>query len=544
MSERETSDAAVSPIVAKAPPPTTPLPKFKLFIICLIQFCDAMSSTSIFPYLSQMTADLLGLDVIKDANLVGYYAGLVASCYYLTQLVASPIWGAISDRWGRKPVLIIGLFGTTLTCLAFGFCKWFWMAIVIRGLYGALNGNLGVIKTYLREITDQTNQARAFAFLGITYPMGNVLGPIIGGFLVYPARNIPGFDNIVFTTFPYLLPNVILCLVALCGALLGLFVLKEPARSLTRSTHSTTRSMRECCKNSWILSRGAILSCVVYGSLGFIQIIFMEVLPMWLWTPIANGGCGFYVWEIGLLNAATGGFIVLTQLVYTPWMNNKIGIKKAQIVSNALTLPIYFLMPELRLLAQLGQKAWLWILLIMFHMWRTALVESSFTSVILQVNNSVPKRELGTMNGIAQSVVSFARTVGPTIGTVVFAASISGTTSFPFDVHLVFYLTGVLAFILVFVAFLRPEVVPFEEDREDVVNSDSQTISPQVEGSDTKKDVELQVDMMISTIVENNVVPEQFIVNQTKQDESHVEGEEVTKSESMSPHEPETMSKE
>jgi hypothetical protein len=68
---------------------TTPLPKMDLFIIFLINLIDRLSIVSLFPYISELTIDLLNLDEIKDANLVGYYAGFIASSYFITQLFSS-----------------------------------------------------------------------------------------------------------------------------------------------------------------------------------------------------------------------------------------------------------------------------------------------------------------------------------------------------------------------------------------------------------------------------------------------------------------------
>jgi hypothetical protein len=67
----------------------TPLPKLPLVVLFIFRTIDLLALSSLFPYLSQMTVDLLGLDEIKDANLVGYYSGYVAASYFVTQLVSA-----------------------------------------------------------------------------------------------------------------------------------------------------------------------------------------------------------------------------------------------------------------------------------------------------------------------------------------------------------------------------------------------------------------------------------------------------------------------
>jgi MFS family permease len=68
------------------------------------------------------------------------------------QLCTAMLWGRWSDRAGRKRIILIGLFGTTISSIGFGFSKSFWMALVFRVLGGALNGNLGVMRTMISEI--------------------------------------------------------------------------------------------------------------------------------------------------------------------------------------------------------------------------------------------------------------------------------------------------------------------------------------------------------------------------------------------------------
>ena len=81
------------------------------------------------------------------------------------KLIIRPIWGFISDRIGRRPVMLVSTLGTGLSCVLFGFSKFYWWALIARSLFGALNGNLGVAKTYLREVCDETNQSKAFSIV-------------------------------------------------------------------------------------------------------------------------------------------------------------------------------------------------------------------------------------------------------------------------------------------------------------------------------------------------------------------------------------------
>lgn len=100
----------------------------------------------------------------------------ICQCVSLFSLKFSPFWGKLSDKFGRRPILLIGVTGNCIACLMFGTSKWYAWALAARALHGLLNGNLGVCKTYLKEITDETNQSRAFSFLGVTFSIGVILG--------------------------------------------------------------------------------------------------------------------------------------------------------------------------------------------------------------------------------------------------------------------------------------------------------------------------------------------------------------------------------
>lgn len=85
-------------------------------------------------------------------------------------------WGRLSDQIGRRPILLTGLFGLGLSMLCFGLSRTFWYVVASRALAGALNGNTGVIKCMLSEITDETNLDRGLSFMPIVWSVGNTVG--------------------------------------------------------------------------------------------------------------------------------------------------------------------------------------------------------------------------------------------------------------------------------------------------------------------------------------------------------------------------------
>jgi len=127
-----------------------------------------MNLTILFPFVYFMVRDF---DIGNDEN-IGVYVGLLASSYAAAQCVVSVPWGRLSDYIGRRPVLLLGLIGISFAMILFGFSKNYTWAIVSRLLCGVLNGNVGVARSVVGEITDATNQARGFSVIGFAVGTG------------------------------------------------------------------------------------------------------------------------------------------------------------------------------------------------------------------------------------------------------------------------------------------------------------------------------------------------------------------------------------
>lgn len=138
-------------------------------------------------------------DEIPDGD-EGVYVGLLASAFALAQLVTNLFWGYLSDRIGRKPVMLLGTL-LLMGCFAFfGFCKTYVQLLLVHIAMGLLNGNAAVVPTALGEVTDRTNQSRAFTWLPVMYSLGSITGPALGGLLVGTV----GADK-----YPFLGPNLL-----------------------------------------------------------------------------------------------------------------------------------------------------------------------------------------------------------------------------------------------------------------------------------------------------------------------------------------------
>ena len=135
--------------------------------------------------------DLLGFGIVLP--LLPTYAvtfgvspaaiGLLVTSFSLLQLIAVPVWGGVSDRIGRRPVLIVGLVGSTASYLLFAFARTYWVLLVSRIVAGAMGATVGVAQAYIADVTTPERRAHAMGMLGAAFAMGFILGPAIGGLL-------------------------------------------------------------------------------------------------------------------------------------------------------------------------------------------------------------------------------------------------------------------------------------------------------------------------------------------------------------------------
>jgi MFS family permease len=142
--------------------------------------------------------DVLGFTIILP--LLPFYSerlgaspavvGLIVAIYAVFQLLAGPILGQLSDRRGRRPMLLVSQAGTLAGFLLLAFSSRVWMVFLSRAIDGATAGNLSIAQAYISDVTKPENRAKAFALIGVAFGFGFLVGPAISAFLArygYPA---------------------------------------------------------------------------------------------------------------------------------------------------------------------------------------------------------------------------------------------------------------------------------------------------------------------------------------------------------------------
>src|SRR5512134_1604230 len=131
---------------------------------------------------------------IEKLGAGGRELGWLMSTYSLMQLICAPLWGILSDRIGRKPVLTMGVLGYAITLLLFGLAKSFWMLFLARTLSGILSSaTMPTAMAYIGDQAPEKERSKGMGQLGAAMGIGIVVGPLLGGFLSTDSLSLPFF---------------------------------------------------------------------------------------------------------------------------------------------------------------------------------------------------------------------------------------------------------------------------------------------------------------------------------------------------------------
>lgn len=201
-------------------------PATQLFLLALVRAAEPIAILSILPYAWKF---VLHFNVADHSN-ASFYAGILIASFSLAESLSGVFWGGLSDRLGRKPVLILGCCGTIVSLLLVGFSFNFWIALFARFMGGLLNGNQGVIQTMVGELVKKAeHEPKAYAIMPFVWSIGGIVGPSIGGYFAEPVHNFPNVfhEGSLFDKFPYLLPNLVCAGLMAISVVAGYFCLEE-----------------------------------------------------------------------------------------------------------------------------------------------------------------------------------------------------------------------------------------------------------------------------------------------------------------------------
>ncbi|TVR99684.1 MAG: MFS transporter [Rhodospirillales bacterium] len=315
--------------------------------------------------------------------------GLLMASYSLAQLVAAPLWGRLSDRVGRKPVLVVSLAGIALAYVWLAFADGLWELFAARLTAGAMAGNIGVAFAYVADVTRPEDRARGMGLIGAAFGLGFILGPAIGGILAGADPMAPDYRTPALTA-------AALSLTALC---LTIAVLKESLTASDRARHQASASAGRLRAMRQSFSRPEM--ALPLGLLFLASLVFagMETtFAMWSrrqfgWGPLQNGYLFAYV---GLLTALFQG-VAVGRLARRFGEDRLVGHGALALAAGMVLIPLASSVPLL--LVAMTAVAW-----------GFSLVSPALNSL---VSLHVDAGMRGGAMGIARSVVTLARVLGP-----------------------------------------------------------------------------------------------------------------------------------
>jgi len=150
--------------------------------------------------------DMLGLAMVIP--LLPFYAtklgasativGILIAAFSIAQLASAPLWGKFSDRYGRRPALLVGLIISAVAYVIFAYASTLWLLLLSRVVQGLGGGTIGVVQAYVADASDPRDRAKSLGWLSAATSFGAVVGPAIGSVLIHWGRHAPGIASAIF----------------------------------------------------------------------------------------------------------------------------------------------------------------------------------------------------------------------------------------------------------------------------------------------------------------------------------------------------------
>ena len=358
--------------------------KFKvtgaLLTVLLIVFIDILGFTIMIPLLP-FYAESLGA--------TPFVVGMISSIYGLCSLISGPILGDLSDRYGRRIVLLLSQIGSCIGFIILALSNTLWVVFLSRIIDGVTAGNLTVAQAYISDVTEPQHRTRAMGLIGASFGLGFILGPAISGLLVHFGHAAP------------IWASAALSFLSIIGT--AVFLKDVPNKKSSESSKGAFDQMKKsfALMNSPVLKECFVLFFIFSVSFA----LYMSGLALYCERALKWNGQAFSAKEVGLLLSYVGIVSLLIQIFLMGHLVRRFGEVKVMLIGFLATAIALLVMGFAPMLA-------IFLVGITVNTFGNAVLRPSISGMLSQ--NASPHQQ-GLVFGLNQTLMSIAQIVCPLI---------------------------------------------------------------------------------------------------------------------------------
>ena len=366
-------------------------PRSSLLVVLSVVYIDMLGLGLAFPVLPRLIEQFEGVDVSRAS----YIYGALAAAYSVMQFLLAPLLGALSDRFGRRPVILLALVGMGINYLLLAFAPTLALFALARMIAGALGATFTAAGAYLADITPPEKRAQAFGLIGAAFGVGFITGPAIGGLL---------------GEIDLRLPFIVAAGLSLADFVFAYFALPESLAEGNRKELDWRRAN----------PIGALRAVGRYGSvLGlmavFVLATFANRAAEMVWVLFTSYRFGWGPTETGLSLAAVGVMFVVGQGGLVRIVVPRLGERRAIVVGlgvSAVVCSLYGVVPQ----------GWMMFPVMALGVFGWTVAQPAVQALM---SRSVPGNEQGILQGALASMTNLTSIFGPPIWTGLFGYFVS-----------------------------------------------------------------------------------------------------------------------
>lgn len=352
-----------------------------LLTVLLIVFVDILGFTIMIPLLP-FYAESLGA--------TPFVVGMLSSIYGLCSLIAGPILGDLSDRYGRRIVLLLSQIGTCVGFVILALSKTLWIVFLSRIIDGITAGNLTVAQAYISDVTEPEHRTRAMGLIGASFGLGFILGPAISGVLVHFGHAAP------------IWASAGLSLISILGTTLFL----KDRKKVNTEIKKEGGALAQLKKSFRLLKTPVLKECfTVFFIFSVCFALYMSGLALYCERALKWNGHAFTAREVGLLLSYVGIISLFIQILLMGFLVRKLGEVNIMLVGFSSTTIALLVMGFAPLLA-------IFLMGITVNAFGNAILRPAISGMLSK--NASPAHQ-GLVFGLNQTLMSIAQIICPLI---------------------------------------------------------------------------------------------------------------------------------